>query len=892
MKQITVVCKDRAGLVADIASALGANGINIETLDAESENKHGIVALSVSGERYDEALKLLRDADIPAFSEDAMIVGLKNRPGALAELATKFKHAGINLRSLRIVHRETESSLVSISVGDRDSALKIISELDEFLDLAPAARFSGDYFSTPAGSVFIESGKAKIGVDPKTGWIVSCIFKDQNFDLFRQLRQDIPGYIAALRIYDERERRFFDEMKDDFSLSDFKSDGKSISFIKHFSGAAWKIHTQLRFEGDFLEWNVNILKTSESVSDRSLRIHFAWPLIAGWDFWAPAHDSEFTFDGMSSFEYMYIQTPCVGNREIILPMVSHFNRKLDAGFSVLEPIDAKVPAAKFQFSNAEKCFNWGAMKKDPRSLPMLETVNYYVGLVGDSPLNTSIRILFHEGDWRSGLGKVFEKWNDHFVPHCENINEFNGVFDCASPEAANDVERFKGYKVKTLEVHGHFENYGDYFQAGKDEWFTIAAKESIYRKISDPWKLDEFLNTHGDNEIQAVLDGLTPDDPNIASGRLRYSRRDIKEKLGKLKSMGVGAYWYINYSDGYKPVVEIRWPDSICKREDGSLLPSGWKMCHNMNPDPKWSFGRFQIESVKSIISEYPTIAGFFLDCFRHMDIDFAHSDGITVVNNKPAYSINFSYDEIGKIISAELMRENNKASFANKPLSIRTMRWVDGVLLEGDGEVSEEKYFWACLAKPLFFMWTSGKKSLDENLRRAVLHGAFPRFTREDRGKISSESLALYRKYLPLCEQFKGRVFCFDPDPLRPPHGARAKLYTLNGDYIAAIISDSISENMDLHWKKTPCVTFRVSRACDVAKVGLMLPGNTEFTEVPFKFDGTFIRVPMEGYSNCAVIKLFVEGDSGRKIGKASFPAVMETCMDPESAFSGKLDE
>ena len=35
MNQITVVAKDYNGLTADIASALGSNNINIESLDAK-----------------------------------------------------------------------------------------------------------------------------------------------------------------------------------------------------------------------------------------------------------------------------------------------------------------------------------------------------------------------------------------------------------------------------------------------------------------------------------------------------------------------------------------------------------------------------------------------------------------------------------------------------------------------------------------------------------------------------------------------------------------------------------------------------------------------------------------------------------------------------------------
>ena len=45
MNQITIVTKDYNGLTADIASALGSNDINIESLDAKKIDDTGVVML-------------------------------------------------------------------------------------------------------------------------------------------------------------------------------------------------------------------------------------------------------------------------------------------------------------------------------------------------------------------------------------------------------------------------------------------------------------------------------------------------------------------------------------------------------------------------------------------------------------------------------------------------------------------------------------------------------------------------------------------------------------------------------------------------------------------------------------------------------------------------------
>src|SRR4030095_10346195 len=64
MKQLTVIATNRPGLLADIAKTLGDRGVNIEALDVEGIDEHGLIVLAV--DRYDEALRALRDAGYTA----------------------------------------------------------------------------------------------------------------------------------------------------------------------------------------------------------------------------------------------------------------------------------------------------------------------------------------------------------------------------------------------------------------------------------------------------------------------------------------------------------------------------------------------------------------------------------------------------------------------------------------------------------------------------------------------------------------------------------------------------------------------------------------------------------------------------------------------------------
>ncbi|KPK86084.1 MAG: hypothetical protein AMJ81_02070 [Phycisphaerae bacterium SM23_33] len=745
---------------------------------------------------------------------------------------------------------------------------------------------------TRSGCWRLENGEVRMDVERKTGFIRSLQFKKAGLDLFAQVRGGIPGYVGGLRIYDERDDRWYDDLRTPFRMTKVSNRAGVVRFTRHYRGAPFTVQVTMRMEQEAFVWEVAAGKRNAKVADRSLRVYFSMPLIAGWDVWAPCKFGEKTFDGMTPFEFMYVQIPYVSDQEIILPMVSHYNRALNVGYSMVEPVDENVPAAKFAFNNADKCYNWGSMRKDIRTVPVLEAVNYYIGLVGRRPMTTKVMLFFHEGDWRCGLGQVYKRWREYFDPFNDTIYRQERCYIGGSVHSSDQAERLVAMGGKYMEVHGHFQDYCDYYQDGKDRWYRIGVKETVRRKLLEArqqpvrgagrgepltdriaWEVEEYMATHTDRQIAALL-GCKVED-------LCHTRDDVKRRLQILADAGISCQWYFNYTDGFRPRVERQWPDSIVKDEDGNYVPSGWYMCHNMNADPRWSFGKFCYESARKIFDEYPMLDGFFLDCFRHYEIDFAHDDGTTVVNGKRAYSINHSYMDVERLIKTEIMKPRDLTSFANKPMSIRSMRYVDGQLLEGDGDMYEEKFFWASIASPLFYLWGDRTRSTDEFLRRCIVNGAWPKLV-----EPTDENVALYQRYLPLYDEFRRRVLCFEPDPMRVPRGSRGKLYTVGNDYVAGIMNEHVDVGDTIRYAKTPYALFRVQRGHDVARAGVMYPGDQEMRDVKFKFDGTFIAVPMQEYTNCAVVKLFVTGYGRRKIGPDIFASRPRMCMDPDSAF------
>ncbi len=127
MKQLTVLVPNRTGVAAAVMSVLAEHDVNIEEFDIEGVEERGVIVLSV--DKYDEALRALRDHGYQAITQDTLLVRLKDRPGALAAVAVKLRDAGLDLRSMHIVRRDAGETLASLVTSDHVRAAEILRDL-------------------------------------------------------------------------------------------------------------------------------------------------------------------------------------------------------------------------------------------------------------------------------------------------------------------------------------------------------------------------------------------------------------------------------------------------------------------------------------------------------------------------------------------------------------------------------------------------------------------------------------------------------------------------------------------------------------------------------------------------------------------------------------------
>ncbi len=127
VKQLTVLVRNECGVAAEIATCLAERGVNIEEIDIEGVEDRGVVVLTV--DRYDDALLALREHGFHAVSQEALLVRLEDKPGALAAIAVRLKEANIDLRSMHILRRDAGGTIASLVASDQERAAEVLKDV-------------------------------------------------------------------------------------------------------------------------------------------------------------------------------------------------------------------------------------------------------------------------------------------------------------------------------------------------------------------------------------------------------------------------------------------------------------------------------------------------------------------------------------------------------------------------------------------------------------------------------------------------------------------------------------------------------------------------------------------------------------------------------------------
>ncbi|MGD8540536.1 MAG: ACT domain-containing protein [Candidatus Aminicenantes bacterium] len=121
ISEIFVVLENRPSTLGELCSHLAENNINIEAIGLFQDTAKLFV------KNTSKAMKLLQKLNYETEIRDVLRVDLENRPGALAEIATKLGDKGINIEyCYGALSSKGKSAAVILDVKDINRALKVL----------------------------------------------------------------------------------------------------------------------------------------------------------------------------------------------------------------------------------------------------------------------------------------------------------------------------------------------------------------------------------------------------------------------------------------------------------------------------------------------------------------------------------------------------------------------------------------------------------------------------------------------------------------------------------------------------------------------------------------------------------------------------------------------
>jgi len=123
-KALKVKVQDRPGVLGEIASTLGAKGINVRAVHGYAEEGQGVVCLVV--DKLAAATKVLAARGLHPEEEEVLEVQLADKPGTLGEAAKALGDAGVNIKYVFVGPASARKTTVFLAVSDMTKALKAL----------------------------------------------------------------------------------------------------------------------------------------------------------------------------------------------------------------------------------------------------------------------------------------------------------------------------------------------------------------------------------------------------------------------------------------------------------------------------------------------------------------------------------------------------------------------------------------------------------------------------------------------------------------------------------------------------------------------------------------------------------------------------------------------
>jgi len=567
-------------------------------------------------------------------------------------------------------------------------------------------------------------------------------------------------YAGDVTVRDDRLRRTFSRR--DLEQVVFEPGDRRLVVRKHFHGAPWVLEEVYSMDDDALAWEATVTLDSGDFRSCAVAWHMPWPQPNyPVSFWAAR-------EGMPSAPHRHAGIALEYGEitsGILIPALSCYVPKADAGLLLSMPFDFRAP--RFRFVSGYRD-------------PDLQAEFDWMALAPGRPARTSLLLRGTEGDWRPALGWLYQRFTDYFEPRSTSIHRLWGGHICGGCNVSSeDAEAMARLSMTWHEIHVHFPAYGNYHPEGTQSWRSGHSRE------------DETL----------------------------ISVDVIRRTIANLHAQGIAAMPYIQVSgDGDVELLDPSMEGSRTRNIHGETW-SAWPGTLLMNSDPSLPFGEDITRQIDGMVKRYPEMDGVFLDQACYNFLDTAHDDGITAVNNRPAYMTGLNYCPHLEHLSRLL--HPDRAIIANGPHGIGILKYIDGVMAEGSTWLCDHLQYYGIGRKPLFFlMYHYDDEHVELMFQKALLFGAgFASYP------AAMPSRDLYDAYLPVLERLYRRRWVFDPAPLQLPPSFEGQVY--RGETGSLLVS-LVGAMRRLSERSIPDVSVQVKTAdiADVKQAVLHRPG------------------------------------------------------------------
>jgi hypothetical protein len=502
---------------------------------------------------------------------------------------------------------------------------------------------------------------------------------------------------------------------------------KRVYIIREYSDK-W-VEQLFRVNKTNIFWEV--LCEGKSGQPEEVRVDFIFPFAQIIDsLFTPEADMPTNLRDFSAKEIVY-------RKDIYLPIITLYNKTADVGISIIAPLEMAKPSLTFSIKQGNLIVSYHHLRSS-----------------SEMKARTALLIVPHDGDWRPGLVFLLNEYPEYFYPSVDNERIHEGLFYLSFPfKKEINVKEMHGRNVKWVELTGYFPFYGLYIPESP-EWSMVFDSDDV--------SLARWETGAGGN---------------------KNSYGQMKHIINLWQKYDIQVYQYFQSFEAWQQYAREYFADDIAVDADGNPLRA-WRYTNLMNPDPQSKWGQHIIGQAKEILGKYPEIDGIFYDRMDYKDYDFAHSDGLTMIGQKPVYMLGFAQERINEVLF-DLFHNNRKSIWGNGPTSIEVCKNLDGIMAEKKLNYLYKIQYLGCTRPIIFLPYDSLPHDTEAKLKNALLCGAFPSTTYG--GK---ECKDLEGKYKPLFSLMTGKNWVLTPRPLEIAPGHKCNIFrTPEGNYVIIIV-------------------------------------------------------------------------------------------------------